>query len=69
MNLDDIKKAVDKGLTVHWCNGGYIVEKTDDGRYFIRCTMNGDCTMLTWADGVTMNGSENDFYITEKFSR
>ena len=66
MKLEEIKQAVDKGLTVHWSNGGYVVEKAKDGRYFIRCTMNNNYIMLTWADGVTMNDDENDFYIGEK---
>ena len=66
MKLEEIKQAVDNGLTVHWCNGGYVVEKAKDGRYFILCTMNNNYTMLTWMDGVTMNGDEKDFYIGEK---
>ena len=64
MNLDEIKTAIEAGHTVHWSNSGYTVVKTGD-QYLIRHT-NGHCIGLTWADNITLNGKEADFYLTHK---
>lgn len=61
MTLDEIKAAVRRGDTVHWCNPGYtvIVDSTDS--WYISHSSNA--IGLTWQDGVTMNGHPDDFYI------
>ena len=64
MNLQEIKDAVDAGKVVHWNNDGYTVKLWAAG-YFIVCESNQNATRLTWADGVTMNEKEEDFYIGE----
>ncbi len=63
MTLDEIKRAVDAGKTVHWKNPAYQVIPGFPGAYLINCTLNDHCIGLTWADGVTMNGKPDDFYI------
>ncbi len=62
MNLAEIKQAVDGGHIVHWCNDGYTVERDARGAYSIVFAGNGHRIGLTWADGVTLNGKEEDFY-------
>lgn len=64
MNLQQIKDAIEQGKTVHWANNGYKVIKDSKGRYFIMFHT-GHCTGLTWLDGVTLNGKEEQFYIAE----
>ena len=63
MTVNQIKRAVDKGMKVHWVNELYVVIKDRYGRYLIHCTANDSFTGLTWRDGVTLNGSEQEFYI------
>jgi hypothetical protein len=65
MTLDEIKKAVDAGKTVHWSNVGYVVVGNGRGDYVIKFLGNGHCVGLTWMDGVTMNGNESDFFIAD----
>jgi len=31
--------------------------------FLIECVLNGDCIGLTWTNGVTMNGEEEDFFV------
>ena len=61
MNLNEIKNAVNNGLTVHWSNDGYIVVKSNND-YLVKCIANNSCVGLTWLDG-TFTYNENDFYI------
>jgi hypothetical protein len=63
MTLDEIKSAVEAGKTVHWVNEGYVVCKDLHGRWHTVCLQNDHCIGLTWLDGVTMNGSPEQFYI------
>lgn len=60
MNLKQIKAALAAGLPVHWSNVGYVV-KGDT----ITFTPNDHSIGLTWADGVTLNGEESDFFVGE----
>jgi len=79
MKLDEILEAVDCGKTVCWKQPNYVVKKTTsetldpislqyipDEEYNIVCTSNQHTIGLTWTDGVTMNGKEEDFYILEE---
>ena len=63
MNLEEIKRAVDSGLSVCWSHEGYDVLKNDKGWYYVKCNGNNHIIGLTWRDGVTMNGEECDFFI------
>lgn len=65
MNLQEIKRAVLSGQTVHWANRGYVVHHDCHGEWSIVCTMNCNAIGLTWRDGVTLNGRESDFFIGE----
>lgn len=64
MTLQEIKNAVDNGLTVCWSNNGYQVVKWTNG-YHIVYKPSGNAIGLTWKDGITMNGSQEEFYILE----
>ena len=66
MTLSQIKTAVDQGKTVYWGNKNYQVIKTKFGDYVIRMKQNGHEIGLTWADGVTMNGAEEDFFMEKE---
>ena len=63
MTLEEIKQAVTDGLTVCWMNSLYVVIKNRHGEYLVKCRSNGNCIGLTHADGVTMNGKPEEFYI------
>ena len=63
MTLQEIKSAVDSGLSVCWVNHGYrVIRKNDD--YFVVFTANGYTNGLTYGDG-QLSGNEFDFYILE----
>jgi hypothetical protein len=66
MTLQEIKNAVNQGKDVFWKHDGYKVvagiEKAV-GKYFVVCTANSHTIGLTWRDGKTMNGAEEDFYL------
>lgn len=64
MTVQEIKSAVDNGITVHWSNELYTVIK-DKLKYLIKCSSNNHCIGLTWKDGTTLNGKESEFYISE----
>ncbi len=64
MTLQEIKTAVDNGLTVHWKNELYVVTKGKSD-YYIVCTSNNYVIGLTWQGEVTMNGKEEDFFIAK----
>ncbi len=67
MNLQQIKDAVNAGQTVCWSNNNYkVVTGTFPNKevyWNIVCVSNNHTIGLTWADGVTMNGKEEDFFI------
>ena len=64
MTLTEIQRAVQQGLPVHRQSPGYLVEQAHrDGKCLIRCLSTGHCIGLTWADGLTLNGKEEDFFI------
>jgi hypothetical protein len=63
MTLEEIKKAVLEGKTVHWSNTNYVVVKDNLDQWLINCPSNGYCIGLTWSDGKTLNGKEEDFYV------
>lgn len=61
MTLEEIKTAVNEGKTVHWSNEGYTVITDKRGQYLIK-HINGSAIGLTWMDGKTLNGDEDQFY-------
>jgi hypothetical protein len=63
MTVHEIKHAVDSGRVVCWQNTGYRVEHITGDGYVIRCLLNNSLIGLTWRDGVTLNGQEDEFYI------
>ena len=62
MNLEEIKAAVEAGHTVHWATESYRVVKDNIGQWLIHCTINDSYIGLTHADGVTLNGREDQFF-------
>jgi hypothetical protein len=64
MNVKEIKRAVDEGLQVCWSSMDYRVWKeSGSNRYYICCGPTGHKIGLTWADGTTLNGKEEDFFV------
>ena len=64
MKLQEIKDAVLSGKKVHHQSNIYDVIQSDYTKDFlICCSSNKSCIGLTWQDGKTMNGKEQDFYI------
>jgi hypothetical protein len=63
MTAQQIKDAVLQGNKVFWNHSGYEVIEDDNNQWFIRYIPNGHCIGLTWQDGTTLNGNEQDFYI------
>jgi len=66
VNLEEIKASVESGQTVHWASQAYRIIKDDVGQWLIQCDINGYCIGLTWRDGVTMNGEEEQFFVAAK---
>jgi hypothetical protein len=65
MTLEQIKKAVNDGLTVYADSTAYIVILSKFGEYMIKCTLNGRCIGLDWTDdngNVKLNAS--NFFCT-----
>ena len=66
MTLQEIKDAIEAGKTVHWANDAYVVIKhfprSYQAEYLIKYLPNDHSIGLTWRDGVTLNGKENQFY-------
>jgi hypothetical protein len=66
MTLREIKDAVQQGKIVCWKHDGYRVIYLDYSKeYYIVYLHKNYVIGLTWQDGVTMNGEEQDFYIFE----
>jgi len=61
MTLEQIKTAVEQGKTVHWQNARYEVIVDNRNQWLIKA--GSHCIGLTWADGITLNGRESEFYI------
>tara|TARA_R110002050_G_scaffold238498_2_gene374573 strand:+ start:256 stop:624 length:369 start_codon:yes stop_codon:yes gene_type:complete len=68
MNLAQIKAAIAEGKTVHWSNELYVVEGKDLNNLSIVCTSNNHTIGLTWLDGETLNGKEEDFFIPKNIN-
>lgn len=66
MTLEEIKTAVDNGQRVYQTHKGYEVIKDKLGQYLITYKYNDYCIGLTWRDGVTLNGKEEEFFIEEQ---
>lgn len=66
MTLDEIKKAVNAGKTVRWCNKLYEVVK-NNGEYSIVCE-NGFTTGLTYKSTGQLIDRPSDFYIARRGS-
>jgi hypothetical protein len=66
MTLSEILRALDEGMLVHWQSPAYVVERpVGRGACVIRSLSTGHCIGLTWADGATLNGNEEEFFIGE----
>ena len=68
MTLKEIKSATARGIKVHWASQAYYVIYNITGQYLITCPSTGYTIGLTWCDGVTINGKEEDFFISTPFS-
>lgn len=70
MTLEEIKRAVESGEQVCHGNDSYrvIKDKLRDGGYqwLIHYIHTDYYIGLTWADGKTLNGKPDDFYILKQ---
>lgn len=66
MTLTQIKAAIHSGRKVHWGNLGYEVFQDCIGQYLICCLFNNYCWGLTYLDGETLNGAEEEFFTEDK---
>lgn len=62
MNLQEIKEAIQTGRNVYWSSKGYEVKRSKDGSYYVECLSNQYIIGLTWLDGTTLNGKEEQFF-------
>lgn len=62
MKLQEIKDSVLAGKKVYWANKAYEVRFKFD-QWYIYCTLNGNTIGLTWRDGITLNGKEEEFFV------
>lgn len=62
MTLEEIKQAVIEGRTVCWASPAYRVIQDNIGQWLIHCTINDSYIGLTHADGITLNGREDQFF-------
>lgn len=65
MTAAEIKAAVDRGEKVYWKSLIYPIVKDKHNQYYISCT-HGSAIGLTWQDGVTLNGKEEDFFTVKQ---
>lgn len=66
MNVLEIRRAVDEGLIVCWTSVDYrVLKNPGTDSYFINCKPTGHTIGLTWADGKTLNGKEDEFFIID----
>jgi hypothetical protein len=69
VKLEEIKGAVRQGKKVHWSNTRYEVIIDSIEQFLIVCDRGSrreHCIGLTWRDGTTMNGKEEDFFIGDE---
>jgi hypothetical protein len=71
MTLPEITKAVDNDKTVCWESDNYHIVPAgyrndyNSKAYDIKCQSNNNRIGLTWADGKTLNGKPEQFFIKE----
>jgi len=63
MNAQQIRDAINSGHKVELFNGAYEVIKDCLNQYLIHCRVNDNYIGLTHVDNVTLNYSEDSFYI------
>ena len=66
MNLTEIKDAIEQGKKVFWATTAYEVIKDSIDQYLIiynRGGRNENCIGLTWQNGTTLNGKEDEFFV------
>ena len=62
MTLTEIKEAISNKERVYWSSLSYEVILDSKNQYLILHN-SGSAIGLTWADGITLNGKEEDFFI------
>lgn len=66
MTLEQIKNAVLSGNTVHWKTAAYTVIRDSIGQWLVVCPSTRGCWGLTWANGVTLNGEPEEFFVAHE---
>jgi hypothetical protein len=66
MKLSEIHRSIGEGLKVHWQNYDYeVVRAKNTDKYYIKSLSTGHCISLTWGDGITINGKEEEFFAVQ----
>jgi len=67
MTTEEIKDAVRQGKQVKWASDIYDVclhhYSNGEEQWLITCQLNNHSIGLTWADEITLNGKEEEFYV------
>ena len=67
MTLEEIELALFEGKRVYWKTTAYSVFEGLDGYYIVfmpdAAGFGHNCISLTWQDGKTLNGTEEDFFV------
>jgi hypothetical protein len=63
VTLGEIIGAVNDGRTVYWASKLYRVVRAKSGTTFLICGPGNYSIGLTHADGTTLNGKEEDFFV------
>lgn len=66
MTLEEIKTAVGEGKKVCWTNDNYEIVPDQTGELLIYSWCTNSYIGLTWINGETLNGREEDFYIKDE---
>ena len=62
MTLDQIKRAVNAGKTVHWANSRYTVVCDNLGQWLLTCE-GGSTVGLTHGEGTILTSAADEFYV------
>ncbi len=62
MTLAEIKEAVNKNIEVYYKSSNYVITRSGDEYYIMSLGGDEHTIGLTWMDGITMNGKEEDFF-------
>ncbi len=66
MTLPEIVSAVNQGKNVYYSSLRYKVIYDHTKGYFIKCNSTNHLIGLTWENGRTLNGHEQNFFVSDE---